>query len=129
MEQELEALIRRADLAHSDAADKLFAILYRELHQIAERNLHSAGSSFSLGTTTLLHEAYLNLTGREAVPSLDRSRFLAYASRAMRDRLRALLAEDSCDLVHVHLIRMAQYCRFDRSRVHGEHGLGRAIRA
>ena len=84
MEQELEALIRRADLAHSDAADKLFAILYRELHQIAERNLHRAGSSFSLGTTTLLHEAYLNLTGREAVPSLDRPRFLAYASRAMR---------------------------------------------
>jgi RNA polymerase sigma factor (TIGR02999 family) len=84
VEQELEALIRRADQANGEAADKLFAILYHELHRIAERNLHRAGSSLSLGTTTLLHEAYLNIAGREAVPSVDRSRFLAYASRAMR---------------------------------------------
>ena len=84
VEQELEALIRRADQADREAADKLFAILYHELHEIAERNLRRAGSSLSLGTTTLLHEAYLNVAGREAVPSADRSRFLAYASRAMR---------------------------------------------
>ena len=84
MEQALEALIRRADQADREAADKLFAILYQELHRIAERNLHRAGSSLTLGTTTLLHEAYLNIAGREAVGSADRSRLLAYASRAMR---------------------------------------------
>jgi RNA polymerase sigma factor (TIGR02999 family) len=84
VEQELEALIRRADQADREAADKLFAILYQELHRIAERNLHGGGSSRSLGTTTLLHEAYLNIPGREAVRCADRPRFLAYASRAMR---------------------------------------------
>lgn len=84
MEQELESLIRRADQADREAADKLFAILYHELHRIAERNLRRAGSSVTLGTTTLLHEAYLNIAGREAIPSADQYRFLAYASRAMR---------------------------------------------
>ena len=84
MQHELEALIRRADQADREAADRLFAILYHELHQIAERNLRRAGSSLTLGTTTLLHEAYLNIAGRESLPSADRARFLGYASRAMR---------------------------------------------
>ena len=39
-----------------------------------------------------------------------------YASRTMRARLRTLLMEKEYDVVHVHLIRMAQYCRSDRSR-------------
>lgn len=38
----------------------------------------------TLGSTTLLHEAYLSMSGREGVVFPDRSRFFAYASRAMR---------------------------------------------
>ena len=37
--------------------------------------------------TTLLHEAYLNVAGRDDVAFPDRARFLAYASRAMRGLL------------------------------------------
>jgi RNA polymerase sigma factor (TIGR02999 family) len=81
---ELGALIRRADEADQEAADQLFAILYRELHRLAEHNLRRAGAALTLGTTTLLHETYLNIAGREQVAFADRSRFLAYASRAMR---------------------------------------------
>ena len=84
MEQELEALIRRADQADQEAADKLFALLYRELHRLAEHSLRRAGSALTLGTTTLLHEAYLDIAGREHLAFADQSRFLAYASRAMR---------------------------------------------
>ena len=84
MPQELEELIRRADLADREAADKLFAILYGELHRLAEYNLRRPGSALTLGTTTLLHEAYLDIAGRENVAFADRRRFLAYASRAMR---------------------------------------------
>ena len=84
MAQELEALIRRADQADREAADKLFALLYDELHRLAEHKLRRPGSPVTLGTTTLLHEAYLNISGRENVAFPDRSRFLAYASRAMR---------------------------------------------
>ena len=41
----------------------------------------------TVGPTTLLHEAYLNMAGRADVDFVDRSRFLAYASRAMRGLL------------------------------------------
>ena len=82
--EELDALIRRADQSDRDAIDKLFAILYHELHRLAEHNLRHAGSALTLGTTTLLHETYLNIAGRDNVVFAERSRFLAYASRAMR---------------------------------------------
>ena len=84
MDPDLESLVRRADDADTAAADQLFALLYHELHRLAERNLRSAGAPVTLGATTLLHEAYLNIVGREGVEFPDRGRFLAYASRAMR---------------------------------------------
>ena len=83
--EEFESLIRRADQADRAATDQLFAVLYHELHRLAELNLRRAGSALTLGTTTLLHEAYLNIAGRENIAFPERSRFLAYASRAMRD--------------------------------------------
>jgi RNA polymerase sigma factor (TIGR02999 family) len=84
VQPELDTLIRRADQADPAAADELFALLYHELHRLAEINLRRAGSAYTLGATTLLHEAYLNIAGRPDVAFADRSRFLAYASRAMR---------------------------------------------
>jgi RNA polymerase sigma factor (TIGR02999 family) len=84
VQQVFQTLIRRADEADREAADKLFALLYHELRRLAERNLRRASSPLTLGTTTLLHEAYLNIAGRENIAFADRPRFLAYASRAMR---------------------------------------------
>ncbi len=84
METELDALIRRADQADPVAADTLFRTLYHELHRLAEVQLRRANASVTLGTTTLLHEAYLNISGRPQLAFPDRVRFLAYASRAMR---------------------------------------------
>jgi RNA polymerase sigma factor (TIGR02999 family) len=77
-------LLRTADAGDGTAARELFALLYDELHGLAERQLKRSGPELTLGTTTLLHEAYLNLAGREAISFPDRARFLAYASRAMR---------------------------------------------
>ncbi len=77
-------LIRTADTGDGAAANQLFAALYQELHGLAERQLRRFGPDVTLGTTTLLHEAYLNIAGRESVAFPDRARFLAYASRAMR---------------------------------------------
>lgn len=84
METEFDALIQRADQADPVAADKLFRMLYYELHRLAEIQLRRANASVTLGTTTLLHEAYLNISGRPQLAFPDRLRFLAYASRAMR---------------------------------------------
>lgn len=84
MNGDIRALIERAGNSDPVAADALFEMLYAELHRIAESNLRRAGSSITLGATTLLHEAYLNMIGRENVEYPDQARFLGYASRAMR---------------------------------------------
>jgi RNA polymerase sigma factor (TIGR02999 family) len=62
--------------------DALFAELYSELHRIAARQLRRNGGS-TLGATTLIHEAYVDMSGR-AADFPDRARFFAYAARAMR---------------------------------------------
>ena len=84
MDQSIGRLIQTAEAGDGHAADQLFAALYQELHRIAERQLHRGGSELTLGTTTLLHEAYLNIAGREGVAFATRGQFLAYAARAMR---------------------------------------------
>ncbi len=78
---ELGDLLRRAD---ATPADQLFAALYGELHRIAEQHLRRGGSALTLSPTTLLHESYLNIAGRAGLDFPDQTRFLAYASRAMR---------------------------------------------
>jgi RNA polymerase sigma factor (TIGR02999 family) len=83
-DQPLASLITAADAGDTDARQELFVSLYRELHSIARRELRRSGPPVTLGATTLLHEAYLNLSEREGALFPDRPRFLAYASRAMR---------------------------------------------
>lgn len=84
MDAPIGELIRTAREGDGAAAELLFASLYRELHSIAERQLRRGGSNLTLGTTTLLHEAYLKIAAREGVEFADRRHFLSYASRAMR---------------------------------------------
>ena len=85
METDIATLIERANRADQSAADSLFSMLYVELHRLAEGSLRRAGgSSLTLGPTTLLHEAYLNIAGRNDVTFPDHARFLGYASHAMR---------------------------------------------
>jgi RNA polymerase sigma factor (TIGR02999 family) len=78
------ALIRTAQGGDPHAADALFAALYDELHGIAERQLRRGAPGITLGTTTLLHEAYLNIAEREWLQFASRPHFLGYAARAMR---------------------------------------------
>lgn len=81
---QLEPLIRSAETGDASARQQLFGTLYGELRRIAQRELRRRGSSLTLGATTLLHEAYLNIAHREGVPIVDRASFLGYASQAMR---------------------------------------------
>ena len=67
----------------SKTAD-LFAALYDELHRLAQRQLHRDGAGASLSATTLVHEAYLDLSSRSGPEFPDRARFFGYAARAMR---------------------------------------------
>jgi RNA polymerase sigma factor (TIGR02999 family) len=80
---DFDRLIQRAE-SDQGSADELFALLYQELHRLAEHNLRRSNATITLDATTLLHEAYLNISGRKDVAFADQPSFLAYASRAMR---------------------------------------------
>jgi RNA polymerase sigma factor (TIGR02999 family) len=82
--QALSTLITSAEQGDRAAADALFAALYDELHRMARRELSRRGAGMTLGPTTLLHEAYLDISDRERAAFPDRNRFMAYASRVMR---------------------------------------------
>jgi RNA polymerase sigma factor (TIGR02999 family) len=80
----LSTLIASAEQGDRVAADALFAALYQELHRLARRELSRRGSGVTLGATTLLHEAYLDISDRERAAFPDRNRFMGYACRVMR---------------------------------------------
>jgi RNA polymerase sigma factor (TIGR02999 family) len=84
VESRVVALFSAAEAGGASASAELFAALYGELHRLADRELQRMGPQLALGTTTLLHEAYLDLAAREGVRFPDRARFMAYAARAMR---------------------------------------------
>ena len=73
-----------APLGDAVAADVLFSTLYAELHRLARRELYRRGPLGGLGVTTLLHEAYLSMSGREGIAFVDQARFMGYAARVMR---------------------------------------------
>jgi RNA polymerase sigma factor (TIGR02999 family) len=64
--------------------DTLFTTLYTELHRLARRELNRRGPVGGFGVTTLLHEAYLSISGREGTVFVDHARFMGYAARVMR---------------------------------------------
>jgi RNA polymerase sigma factor (TIGR02999 family) len=78
----IATLISSAEDGDRSAADALFTALYAELHRLAKSQLARNGGA-TIGTTTLLHEAYLEIAGREAVFP-DRARFMGYAAKVMR---------------------------------------------
>jgi RNA polymerase sigma factor (TIGR02999 family) len=84
MEPTIASLASSADSGDISAAEALFAALSSELHQLARRELGRRGGPVSLGVTTLLHEAYVDMSAREGVSFPDRPRFMRYASRVMR---------------------------------------------
>ena len=61
---------------------QLFAALYDDLRRLADRELRRNQGAL-VSPTTLLHEAYIGMSDRDAhFP--DRERFLGYAARVMR---------------------------------------------
>jgi RNA polymerase sigma factor (TIGR02999 family) len=80
-----------ARIPGASANEKLFATLYVDLRDLADRQLRrNAGAAIS--PTTLLHEAYLGMSGGSAVFP-DRARFMGYAARVMRGLIIDLVRE------------------------------------
>lgn len=80
----ISSLIAAAERGDSLSHEALFTALYTELHRLARRELARRGAPPSLGVTTLLHEAYLDIAERGGASFPDRGRFMGYAARVMR---------------------------------------------
>lgn len=80
----LSALIDAAERQEPGASEALFTALYGELHRIARRELARQGWNVTLGATSLLHEAYMDLAKVDGAKFPDRQHFMGYAARVMR---------------------------------------------
>jgi RNA polymerase sigma factor (TIGR02999 family) len=78
------AQVREADGGADAAFDQLFAFLYDELRQLAQRQRQRWRENYTLNTTALLHEAYVKLADQSRIEVRDRAHFFALAARVMR---------------------------------------------
>jgi RNA polymerase sigma factor (TIGR02999 family) len=82
--QSITDLLLQVRQGNPDAMNRLFPLVYGELHRIAHRQILSERPGHTLGTTGLVHETYLKLVDQHRVEWRDRSHFFALAARAMR---------------------------------------------
>lgn len=68
------------------ALDRLLPLVYETLHRLARRHM-SSRRGHTLGTTGLVHEAYLKLVDTSRAEWRDRAHFFKVASIAMRQIL------------------------------------------
>lgn len=77
-------LLRRLREGDVGALDRLIPLVYDELRALARAQLRREDTGHTLGSTALVHEAYLRLAGREGLSPADRHHFFAIAAQAMR---------------------------------------------
>jgi len=77
-------LLLQASGGDGVAVERLFPLVYEELRRVAHRALRRENPGHTLGTTGLVHEAYLRLVDQTRVEWQNRSHFYAIAAQAMR---------------------------------------------
>ncbi len=85
--REITQLLLRWSQGDKGAADALFPLVYNELRRLARGQRRRARVGDTLGTTAVVHEAYLKLIDARQVSVRDRQHFLALAARVMRQVL------------------------------------------
>ena len=85
--QHITQLLRAAQAGDAAAADRLLAVVYEQLHELARARMAHLPSGQTLQPTALVHEAYLRLTDKSDVSWESRQHFFFAAARAMRDIL------------------------------------------
>lgn len=81
------ALLDGARAGDDRALQRLFALVYDELHRLARSHRRRWSGDDTMNTTALLHEAYIKLTAGVAPQFENRHHFFATASKAMRQVL------------------------------------------
>jgi RNA polymerase sigma factor (TIGR02999 family) len=78
-----------------NAAQALIPLVYDDLRKIAHRRRSGQANWQSPGTTSLVHEVYMNLAGKSTISWESRGQFYYFASVAMRN-----LLVDSAKRIH-----------------------------
>ena len=81
---EITRLLQAHHSGDREAFDRLVPIVYSRLRQIASGQLARHGRGAFLETTSLVHEAYLQLVDETSVDWRDRGHFFAVCALAMR---------------------------------------------
>lgn len=81
---DVTALLRAWSAGDASAADRLLAVVYRELRRQAKRYLAHERADHTLRPTALVNEAYLRLVQQRRVVWQDRAQFFAVAATVMR---------------------------------------------
>lgn len=84
MPDDVTQLLQRWSAGDAGAFDRLVPAVYDELRQLARARLRGERADHTLGTSGLVHEAYVRLVDLERVDWQDRGHFFAMASRTMR---------------------------------------------
>jgi len=82
--QPLTELLLALREGQAGAVDRLYPLVYEELRRIAHRAIRGERTGHTLGTTGLVHEAYLGLVDQTRLEYRDRAHFYGIAARAMR---------------------------------------------
>jgi ECF sigma factor len=90
------SLFEATERGERSAADVLFSALYSELHRLAKSQLARQGAPVSLGATTPLHQACIEIAARDGASFPDRLRFMGYAARVMRGLIIDHAAQPPC---------------------------------
>jgi RNA polymerase sigma factor (TIGR02999 family) len=77
-------LLVGAGAGNAEALNAVFPLVYGELRALARRRLQAESPGHTLGTTALVHEAYLKLAAQTRVEWRGPEHFYAIASRIMR---------------------------------------------
>ncbi len=65
-------------------SDRLVALVYDELHALAQRQVRREHGARTLHATALVHEAYSKLAAGAPLEATNRAHFLATMARVMR---------------------------------------------
>ena len=86
-QETISRLLRDVGAGDREAFDQLVPLVYDELREIARRQRRRWQGDDTLGTTALIHEAYLRRAGQSGTGWTSRPHFHAVASRAVRQVL------------------------------------------
>ncbi|MGI9625852.1 MAG: ECF-type sigma factor [Longimicrobiales bacterium] len=85
--EHVERLLNELRDGDESAYERLIPFVYQELREIAHRHRTRWTGNETMGTTVLVHEAYMKLAAQGSRSWEHHSHFLAVASRAMRQVL------------------------------------------